>query len=58
MVLADEPTGNLDPRNRDHVMARLFDYSDQAAAPLMVITHDHELLPRFDRTIDIQDLAP
>jgi ABC-type lipoprotein export system ATPase subunit len=39
-------------------MARLFDYSDQAAAPLMVITHDHELLPRFDRTIDIQDLAP
>ena len=58
MILADEPTGNLDPRNRDLVMTRLFYYADQAAAPLVVITHDHELLQRFDRTIDIQDLAP
>lgn len=58
VILADEPTGNLDPRNRDHVMARLFDFSHESQAALLVITHDQELLPRFDRTVDIQDLAP
>ena len=57
LILADEPTGNLDPRNRDLVMTRLLDYADQAAAPLVVITHDHELLPRFDRTLDVRELA-
>ena len=57
MILADEPTGNLDPDNRDQVMQQLFSYANQADAPLVVITHDHELLPLFDRSIDIQDLA-
>jgi len=58
MIFADEPTGNLDPRNRDHVTELLFDYSAGSDAPLVVITHDHDVLPRFDRTVDIQDLAP
>jgi putative ABC transport system ATP-binding protein len=57
MILADEPTGNLDPDNRDQVMTQLFSYANQADAPLVVITHDHELLPLFDRSIDIQDLV-
>ncbi|MHC4351267.1 MAG: ABC transporter ATP-binding protein [Planctomycetota bacterium] len=58
MILGDEPTGNLDPRNRDHVAALLFDYSAKSGAPLLVVTHDHELVKQFDRTIDIQELGP
>ena len=57
MLFGDEPTGNLDPANRDHVMEVLFDYAKRERAPLVVITHDHELLPLFDRTIDIREVA-
>jgi putative ABC transport system ATP-binding protein len=55
MILGDEPTGNLDPMNRDHVAALLFEYSTRAKAPLLVVTHDHELVKQFDRTVDIRE---
>jgi putative ABC transport system ATP-binding protein len=55
-LFGDEPTGNLDPANRDHVMDILFEYSEKNEAPLIVVTHDHDLVARFDRTIDIQEL--
>jgi putative ABC transport system ATP-binding protein len=57
VLLGDEPTGNLDPENRDHIMDTLWRYSDQTKAPLVVVTHDHELLGRFDRTIDVRELS-
>jgi putative ABC transport system ATP-binding protein len=57
ILLGDEPTGNLDPVNRDHIMDTLWQYSDEAEAPLVVVTHDHELLDRFDRTIDVRELS-
>jgi len=38
-VFGDEPTGNLDPENRDHIMDILFDYCDKTQAPLLVVTH-------------------
>jgi putative ABC transport system ATP-binding protein len=57
MILGDEPTGNLDPANRDHVAEMLFTYSEKSAASLMVVTHDYELVTQFDRTIDIQEYA-
>jgi len=53
-IFGDEPTGNLDPENRDHVMEILFDYCDKTNAPLLVVTHDAELVGRFDRTIDVR----
>lgn len=56
VILGDEPTGNLDPANRDHVMDVLFRYSETSGAPLIIVTHDHELLDRFDRTIDIREI--
>jgi len=56
VVLGDEPTGNLDPVNRDHVIDALLDYGRTTGAPVIVVTHDHELLPRFDRTIDVTAL--
>ena len=57
ILLGDEPTGNLDPDNRDHIMDTLWQYSDETQAPLVVVTHDHELLGRFDRTIDVREFA-
>ena len=57
VILGDEPTGNLDPDNRDQVMDTLWRYSDETGAPLVVVTHDHELLGRFHRTIDVEEFA-
>ncbi len=56
VVLGDEPTGNLDPVNRDHVIDALLRYGREAGAPVVVVTHDHEILPRFDRTVDVTRL--
>jgi putative ABC transport system ATP-binding protein len=57
ILLGDEPTGNLDPDNRDHIMDTLWRYSDETKAPLVVVTHDHELLGRFDRRIDVREFS-
>ena len=57
ILLGDEPTGNLDPDNRDHIMDTLWRYSDETEAPLVVVTHDRELLGRFDRTIDVREFS-
>jgi putative ABC transport system ATP-binding protein len=57
VILGDEPTGNLDPKNRDLVMVILSEYSASVKAPLVIVTHDHELLDRFDRIIDIREVA-
>jgi putative ABC transport system ATP-binding protein len=54
-LFGDEPTGNLDPKNRDHVMEILFDYSNNKKAPLLVVTHDSELIERFDKKIDVRE---
>lgn len=52
LVLADEPTGNLDPTNKGRVLDILFEYAETAQATLVTVTHDHAHLDRFDRTID------
>lgn len=54
LILADEPTGNLDPANKDRVMDILTDYAEQHGATLLTVTHDHDLLPRFGRVIDFK----
>ena len=55
LLLADEATGNLDPRNKDVILDLLFDSADAHGATLLAVTHDHELLPRFDRVVDFAD---
>ncbi len=55
LILADEPTGNLDPANKDHVLDILFGYARSSDATLITVTHDHDLLDRFDRIIDFRD---
>jgi putative ABC transport system ATP-binding protein len=53
LILADEPTGNLDPENRAIALDLLEQYSTEHNAALVVATHDHELLHRFTRVLDM-----
>jgi putative ABC transport system ATP-binding protein len=52
VILADEATGNLDPANKMHILDLLFEMVEQHDATLLAVTHDHELLSRFDRVVD------
>ncbi len=54
LILADEATGNLDPANKTRILDLLFKSVEDHDATLVAVTHDHELLPRFDRVIDFQ----
>ena len=57
LLLADEPTGNLDPANKLRVLDLLFDVARERGATLVTVTHDHELLPRFDRVVDFKQFT-
>ncbi|PWJ17541.1 ABC transporter ATP-binding protein [Jannaschia seohaensis] len=57
VILADEATGNLDPANKAAALDLLFAQAAETGAALLCVTHDHELLPRFDRVIDFADLG-
>jgi putative ABC transport system ATP-binding protein len=54
LLLADEPTGNLDPVNTGRVLDALFELAAESGATLLTVTHDRELLPRFDRVLDFK----
>jgi ABC-type lipoprotein export system ATPase subunit len=56
LVIADEPTGNLDPENKRRSMQLLIDITRSAGAILVVVTHDHSLLPLFDRAVEFDNL--
>ncbi len=55
LILADEATGNLDPENKTLILDLLFQAVEEHDATLLAVTHDHELLKRFDRVVDFQD---
>ena len=55
LILADEPTGNLDPDNKTKILDLLFHSVEEHKATLLAVTHDYELLKRFDRVIDFKD---
>jgi putative ABC transport system ATP-binding protein len=57
VILADEATGNLDPDNKLRILELLFAAADRQDATLIAVTHDHALLPRFDRVIRMDDIA-
>ncbi len=56
LLLADEPTGNLDPTNTQKVIDILLDAAEETGATLVTVTHDHDLLSRFDRHLNVMDL--
>jgi len=51
IVLADEPTGNLDPANAERIVQLLLTETERSGATLMMVTHDHSLLRHFDHVI-------
>ncbi|MFM7135002.1 MAG: ABC transporter ATP-binding protein [Planctomycetota bacterium] len=53
IVLADEPTGNLDPTLKQEIAALLVDETRAAGAALVVATHDESILGGFDRVLAI-----
>ena len=55
LILADEATGNLDPDNKALILDLLFSTVSDHDATLLAVTHDHELLKRFDRIVDFNE---
>ncbi len=55
IILADEPTGNLDDDNSQSMMKLLFDYSKKSKTSLVLVTHDISLAQRCDRIIELKD---
>ena len=56
LVLADEPTGNLDPDNKQRVLEQLVALCKRDERILLTVTHDHSLLPSFDRVLEMGQL--
>lgn len=57
LILADEPTGNLDPTSKNATMKLLYEQTRAAGATLVVVTHDHGLLDLFDRHLDFAEIV-
>jgi putative ABC transport system ATP-binding protein len=57
LLLADEPTGNLDPGTGAEVLDSFFAEADRLGTTVVLVTHDHGLLPRFGRVVDLAALA-
>jgi putative ABC transport system ATP-binding protein len=55
ILLADEPTGNLDSRNGQHVFDLMLALNRRRGATLLLVTHEHELAARADRRIHLRD---
>ncbi|MHC5027720.1 MAG: ABC transporter ATP-binding protein [Planctomycetota bacterium] len=56
LVICDEPTGNLDPASAARTLDLLFEQVSARGATLLMVTHNHAILDRFDRVIDIMDM--
>ena len=55
LILADEPTGNLDSENSNLISKILFDYVNEEKASLIIVTHDNNLAGQTKRKIKIKD---
>ena len=55
VLLCDEPTGNLDPANKQRVLDALLDVVSQTGTTMIMVTHDHQLLDRFEQTVQTND---
>ena len=54
ILFADEPTGNLDPKNGEMVSDLLFEVNSETDNALVVVTHDHDLADRCDKKINLK----
>ena len=55
IILADEPTGNLDQETGQTIMDLLFDLQASSGTTLVLVTHDPKLAARCSRVIEIRD---
>lgn len=55
LLLADEPTGNLDPKTADEVFAVLVHTIRTENIGALVVTHNHDLAARMDRVLELRD---
>jgi len=55
VLLADEPTGNLDPKTADHVFATLTALVKATGLAALIATHNLDLAARMDRRVTIRD---
>ena len=56
LLLADEPTGNLDQANKQNVVDLLLDQARRNHSTLLMVTHDQSLLASFSTVLDIQSV--
>lgn len=56
LILCDEPTGNLDPATTSRTLDLVLDHARETEATVVVVTHNHACLERFDRVIDMDAL--
>ncbi len=57
LLLADEPTGNLDQENKQNVVDLLREQARRNNSTLLMVTHDESLLDSFDTVLDMGDIA-
>ena len=55
LILADEPTGNLDSENSEIISEILFNYVKEEGSSLIIVTHDEKLANKAERKIKIKD---
>ncbi len=55
LVLADEPTGNLDTQSADSIFSLMREVSQASGTTFLIVTHDPRLAQRCDRIIDLVD---
>ena len=55
LVLADEPTGNLDAGNGAHVLSLMLELNKELQTSLVIVTHDHSIAEQMDRVLVLQN---